>query len=93
LELLLDSVFVPCPAGQNAETFRIYEAIECGAVPLVIGANPTQLPLLPFESWTQAGECMTYFLGHMEQLEAYRDKLFGAWATLKAELTKSIQNI
>jgi len=93
LELLLDSVFVPCPAGQNAETFRIYEAIECGAVPLVIGPNPTQLPLLPLESWTQAGDCMTHLLAKIEQLEAYRDKLFGAWATLKDGLKKSIRDI
>ena len=93
LELMLDSVFVPCPAGQNAETFRIYEAIECGAVPLIVGSNPTGLPLLPLESWTQAGECMAYFLANMEQLEAYREKLFEAWATLKGGLKKGIRSI
>jgi hypothetical protein len=93
LELLLDSVFVPCPAGQNTETFRIYEALECGAVPLIVGPNPTKLPLLPLESWTQAGECMKHLLANIEQLEAYRDKLLEAWARLKAELKKDIRNI
>ena len=93
LELLLDSIFAPCPAGQNAETFRIYEALECGAVPLIIGPCPVALPLLPLESWIQAGECMTYFLANKERLEEYRDKLFAAWTTLKNDLKKSIQNI
>jgi hypothetical protein len=93
LELLLDSVFAPCPAGQNAETFRIYEAIECGAVPLVVGPNPTKLPLLALENWAQAGECMAHFLANVEQLEAYRDRLFGAWAMLKDGLKKSIRNM
>lgn len=27
--------FVPCPAGNNLETFRVYEALECGAIPIV----------------------------------------------------------
>ena len=93
LELLLDSIFVPCPAGQNAETFRIYEALECGAVPLIVGPSPVALPLLPLTSWTQAGECMEYFLAHMDRLEAYRDKLFTAWTSLKDGLRQRIRSM
>jgi hypothetical protein len=31
-----DSIFVPCPVGNvNIESFRVYEALECGAIPIV----------------------------------------------------------
>jgi len=102
LGLLLDSVFAPCPSGNNPETFRIYEALECGAVPLVVGwtwSTPLMpeattwagLPLLPLHSWKEAGECMAHLLSHVDQLEAYREKLFGAWNEMKARVSKSIR--
>lgn len=34
--LLHDSVFVPCPRGRSAEQFRIWEALEAGATPVVV---------------------------------------------------------
>ena len=34
--LLDDSIFVPCPGGwSNLESFRVYEALEAGAIPIV----------------------------------------------------------
>jgi len=102
LGLLLDSVFAPCPSGNNPETFRIYEALECGAVPLVIGwtwSTPlipealtwAGLPLLPLNSWKEAGECMVHLLNHVDQLEEYREKLFSAWNEMKAKVCQSIR--
>jgi hypothetical protein len=36
LGILGDSVFVPCPMGNvNLETFRLYEALDSGAIPIV----------------------------------------------------------
>jgi alpha(1,3/1,4) fucosyltransferase len=102
LGLLLDSVFAPCPSGNNPETFRIYEALECGTVPLVIGwtwSTPLMpealswagLPLLPLHSWKEAGECMAHLLSHVDQLEQYREKLFSAWNEMKAKVRQSIR--
>jgi hypothetical protein len=35
-KLLADSVFVPCPRGNvSLDTFRVYEALEAGAIPIV----------------------------------------------------------
>ncbi len=34
--LLHDSAFVPCPRGRSAEQFRIWEALEAGATPVVV---------------------------------------------------------
>lgn len=36
LSILSDSMFVPCPMGNvNLESFRLYEALDCGAIPIV----------------------------------------------------------
>lgn len=37
--LLHDSVFVPCPRGRSAEQFRIWEALEAGATPVVVAGE------------------------------------------------------
>lgn len=92
LALLLDSVFAPCPAGNNAETFRIYEALECGAIPLIIGEFGGPLPLIRLASWAEAGDCIMHLMANPDKLELYRDKLLGAWATMKGDLQKSIRN-
>lgn len=34
--IMADSIFLPCPAGNNPETFRHYEALELGAIPLIV---------------------------------------------------------
>ena len=36
LSILLNSWCVPCPAGNNIETFRLYEALEAGAMPILV---------------------------------------------------------
>lgn len=36
VERLVNTVFVPCPPGIEAETFRHYEALEAGAIPLIV---------------------------------------------------------
>lgn len=32
--ILESSVFTPCPAGNSAETIRLYDALECGSIPI-----------------------------------------------------------
>lgn len=34
-KILLDSAFTLCPAGHNPESYRIYEAIEAGSIPIL----------------------------------------------------------
>mmetsp|Transcript_4100 Transcript_4100/g.6045 ORF Transcript_4100/g.6045 Transcript_4100/m.6045 type:complete len:703 (-) Transcript_4100:2613-4721(-) len=34
--VLLDSVFTLCPAGNNPEAFRIFEAIDSGSIPIIV---------------------------------------------------------
>ena len=39
-EALTRTRFVPCPPGNNPETFRHYEALEAGAIPLILATAP-----------------------------------------------------
>ncbi len=42
-DLMCDSIFVLCPIGNwNIDSFRIYEALECGAIPIAIMKNADQ---------------------------------------------------
>lgn len=36
---LADTVFALCPRGNNPETFRFYEALEAGAIPVLVGTE------------------------------------------------------
>ena len=92
---LLDTIFVPCPPGNNVETFRLYEALECGCVPIYVKENgdeayvdmlQTELGLLPVSNWNEAFILMVHFLREKELLENYRNSLLTRWKTWKERL-------
>ncbi len=100
--VLLNSIFVPCPRGNNYESFRIYEALEHGAIPLCISEENSsnffeymngKLPLLQIPSWSHCAGVMDYFMKpeNAGALEAYRTDLLMAWSKLKQELCGSFQ--
>jgi len=95
ISMLLNTVFVPCPDGVNPETFRFYEALECGCVPLLVRteANATwvnwvveKLKIIPMKSWADAKEFVKYIMGNKEQLEGYRNAVLGAWVQWRQEV-------
>jgi len=49
LTLIGDSVFTPCPAGSATETFRLYEALELGSIPIIV--RPRRAMLNYLERW------------------------------------------
>jgi hypothetical protein len=99
-ELCLSSIFMPCPAGQNVETFRFYEALEHGVIPIYIRQGEDDLhfkflaghlPLIVIDSWDQVKEVIGMFLQKRNLLDAYRSKLLEAWADWKVELKKMFE--
>lgn len=90
------STFVPCPSGENAESFRIYEALEAGAVPVLVRDSKefiefitTNLPLKVFDSWDDAAIIMNAMSG--TKLNEYRTKVLNAWAIYKNTLNRSVK--
>ncbi len=52
LDILCQSKYVICPAGRNtAETFRLYEAMECGAIPITDARSPRDAK--EFNYWSE----------------------------------------
>ena len=102
VEVMLDSTFVACPDGVNAETFRFYEALEFGCVPLVVRTEKNSawvdwvcenLPLLPLASWADAAGLVAHLMKEKAMLEAYRNKIIGVWMTWKKVLFDEFQGL
>ena len=92
LDLLLNSIFVPCPRGNNIETFRFYEALECGCIPVFTELPEvlynSGLPFLKCETWTKVLEAIEHLNANPAILLEYHKNLMNAWASYKDTLKK-----
>jgi hypothetical protein len=93
---------MPCPPGQSVETFRFYESLEHGCIPLYVrdGENDlhfkflgSHLPLVVIDSWTDVTKVVAVFLQKPELIKEYRSKLLTAWSIWKNELKNTISNL
>jgi len=93
--MLLKSKFVPVPRGNHVETFRLYEALEHGSIPLYVrtAGDATfwnwlrpNLFLMEIASWEQAVKVMTFFLANPAKAEQYRTGLLDQWSKWKESL-------
>ena len=67
-ELMQESIFAPCPKGRALDTFRIYEALESGAIPVIelndgfaqkyLPPHYFDSPMLFVENWEDAPAAM-----------------------------------
>ena len=104
-DLLLDSIFIPCPRGWwNLDSFRVSEALECGCIPIV-EATPFDYfsklfegpyPFLKESSWEQIPSLLLPLLENPEQLELLRMNCYNWWLeykkTTKQKITDLIKN-
>lgn len=100
--LLLDSIFVPCPMGfQNVDSFRIYEALECGCIPIVerrhsfdyFGHLLGRHPFISVTSWHDAPIEVGPLLAEPAHLEARRRECEEWWTDFKHRLSQRIAGI
>lgn len=100
-DLLLDSIFVPCGTGYfNLDSFRVYEALECGCIPIVEKTPIDYFTLLfgehPFisiSSWDEAPEIIEKLLEDPDQLEDYRRRCYQWWLDYKEKTRSKIRGI
>lgn len=101
LDILRNSKFCPILRGNNYETFRLYECLENGVIPLVIRDEKREDTL--FWKWIQEKLCLVeingvdkavavieYFLKNPEIALKYMDGLMMKWAEWKDEIKKMI---
>ena len=104
ISTLLDTIFVPCPDGMNPETFRFYEALECGCIPIVVRTEANSewvdwvaenLQMFPLHSWSEASKFMEGLISNKTMLESYRTRVLIAWiqwrATIKDDVRKFLE--
>ena len=93
--ILLNSKFVPVPRGNHFETFRLYEALEHGVVPLYVRTEgddefwtwlTSHVSLLELKDWSEAVHVMELFLSNDNRYELlYRESLLKQWTAWKEE--------
>ena len=76
-QLMLDTIFIPCPTGWwNLDSFRVYEALECGCIPIV-EKQPLDYfrkffpdhPFIAVDSWDQAPQQIKLLMDNPAELE------------------------
>ena len=91
---LLNTKFVPCPGGMNPETFRFYEALEMGAIPVYVRTPGDDLyfqkihenlQILGSTSWNDACTLIDYMCGNPETMDKYRTLLLTNWIQWKRQ--------
>ena len=94
-DLLQNTQFVPCPLGNNVETYRLYEALEAGCIPVFTQLPPvlynSKIPFLKTETWIEVATLIEYMVKNPKQLEEYHRTLMEAWKVYKEELKRQVK--
>jgi hypothetical protein len=89
---LSKSKFCPILRGNNVETFRLYEALEVGCIPIYIRQEGDELfwkmislnlGIIERKNWSEAITFMTELLNNPERAETYRNMLHKNWKLWK----------
>jgi alpha(1,3/1,4) fucosyltransferase len=100
--LCMSSIFVLCPRGQNIETFRFYEALDHGAIPVMVREEGDEayfsfltkhLPIISFPTWGHALVATIGLLKEQETLMNYRREILTRWLVWKSELKQQCQRL
>ena len=102
LAVLLNSWMVPCPGGQNPETFRVYEALEAGAVPIVVKEEGNDawlaflgkyIPLMVAGSWEHAAQIVHTLRAKPEVYEQFRTHVLAKWMESKEGVKGDVRKV
>ena len=95
-EVLSSTTFMPCPNGfAHPETYRVYEALECGSIPIV--ENTYQyydrlLPKNPFikvNKWSEAKSIITEWKD--DQIKIKQEECLNWWKIYKVNIQEQIK--
>ncbi len=97
-EILSSTEFIPCPNGfWHPETYRVYEALECGCIPVVESTYdyydrlfPSN-PFIKTNIWAEARPTIEGW--NKEQINKKSNECKTWWSNFKNELQQSIKDI
>ena len=102
LGTLANSKFCPILRGNNIETFRFYEVLEIGTIPIYVRNEgddkfweviSKKLGLVELISWENAIKFIKALLSDTNRAEIYRQELITCWNSWKSEIKSSIQQL
>ena len=98
INILQRSLCVPCPGGVEQETFRIYEALEAGAIPILVEEDAPFLtffknwiPLAISPDWITAARVVHGLTQRPELYIEYKRSLINGWNAMKEWACKSVR--
>ena len=90
-EILTSTEFIPCPNGfVHPETYRLYEALECGCIPIVENAYKyydrlfPNNPFIKVDRWIEAKPVIREW--QKDQIEQKREECRAWWSQYKNQL-------
>ena len=96
-EILTSTQFIPCPNGfVHPETYRLYEALECGCIPIVENAYKyydrlfSNNPFIKIDRWVEAKPIIKEWKD--DQIEQKREECRAWWSQYKNQLQEFIIN-
>jgi hypothetical protein len=106
-ELMMNSKFTLSPTGNvSVDCFRLYEALECGSIPITIARTKIQElypsywhimfeeepPFIIGETWDDALNKVKELLKNKEEYEKCRIKCYEFWINYKNKLKQTLKN-
>jgi GR25 family glycosyltransferase involved in LPS biosynthesis len=98
-----EAIFVPCLRGNNVETYRFYEALELGAIPLIVEeqiGHPyyamlrKHMPsLVILGSWFDSFQFVKEMFSNPTKIEQYHREIYTEWMAWKDEIKNFIKNL
>ena len=96
-EILSSTEFIPCPNGfVHPETYRLYEALECGCIPIVENAYKyydrlfPKNPFLKIDKWIEARPVVKEW--KVEQIKEKQEECKTWWNEYKKQLQEFVKN-
>jgi hypothetical protein len=94
-KILSSTIFIPCPNGfVHPETYRLYEALECGCIPIVENAYqyyerlfPSN-PFLKVDKWVEAKTIIEKW--NEDKIKKKQEECNKWWKDYKDQLKKII---
>jgi hypothetical protein len=100
-DVMTDSMFAPCPMGNvNIESFRLYEALECGTLPIVekrLGFDYYRAllgdhPIPTVSSWSDASRLIRDCLRDPAKLAGLQGECMAWWKSYRPRLRHRISD-
>ena len=96
-KILSSTIFIPCPNGfVHPETYRLYEALECGCIPIVENAYKyydllfPNNPFLKVDKWIEAKSVIKEWKD--SQIKQKQEECLTWWSKYKDQLQDFVKN-